>query len=94
MRKTKDIQHLLDHSTPRPWSLSGVRTTNDISVARTHRFQHIAAGNPQVNICVVYFEMKTGLGYLDAKLIEMAPDLAEEVLMWRAKYGEPNAQDS
>ena len=80
---TTDLQKLLAEATKGPWSLSGVRTSAPLTVGQSHRFQHITANGE--NICAVYFEMQTGLGFNDARLIAMAPDLAARVIELEAE---------
>jgi hypothetical protein len=75
---TTDLQKLLAEATKGPWSLSGVRTSAPLTVGPDHRFQHISANGDDV--CAVYFEMKTGLGFNDGRLIALAPTLAARVI--------------
>lgn len=77
------LAKLLDAATPGPWAVAGTRHTGDLKVGKNARLHFV--GPDGDSLAAVFFDMKTGVGFADAKLIAAAPDLAAEVLALRKR---------
>ena len=66
-----DVKHTLG-----PWMVSGVRVKLDRQP--THAIiRYDAEKKRDENICNVWYDEKTGMGFADARLISAAPDMLE-----------------
>ena len=63
-----DVKH-----TPGPWTVSCIRLTTAPAFGPDIRLLEV--GPSEDRLALVYFDMKTGLGQADARLIAAAPDL-------------------
>jgi hypothetical protein len=61
--------------TPGPWHVSGIRHSGDLRIGPDTRLH--AVGPDGDAVCMVFFDMETGTGWFDARLIASAPDLLE-----------------
>jgi hypothetical protein len=58
-----------------PWQVSGCRHSGDLKIGRDTRLH--AVGPDGDAVCMVFYDMKTGRGLRDARLIAAAPMLLE-----------------
>lgn len=61
--------------TPGPWQVEGVRHTGDLKIGSDARLHMVGPDGDAV--CAVFYDMKTGRGLRDARLIAAAPELLE-----------------
>lgn len=61
--------------TPGPWQVAGARHSGDLKIGRDARL--LAVGPDGDPVAMVFFDMQTGLGQKDARLIAAAPALLE-----------------
>lgn len=61
--------------TPGPWQVSGVRHSGDLKLGRDARLH--AVGPDGDAVAMVFYDMKTGKGLKDAKLIAAAPEMLQ-----------------
>lgn len=61
--------------TPGPWTVSCMRLTIAPALGRDTRLLEV--GPSEERLALVYFDMKTGLGQADARLIAAAPEMLE-----------------
>ena len=61
--------------TPGPWQVAGTRHSGDLRIGRDTRLH--AVGPDGDAVAMVFYDMKTGRGFQDARLIAAAPDLYE-----------------
>lgn len=67
-----------------PWFVSGCRLAIDrVSFHRVARYD--AERKQDEEIALVTFDPKTGLGLLDAQMIALAPQMADEIARLRAE---------
>jgi hypothetical protein len=62
-----------------PWQVSGCRHSGDLKIGRDTRLH--AVGPDGDAVCMVFYDMKTGRGLRDARLIAAAPELLEVARM-------------
>ena len=61
--------------TPGPWQVAGTRHSGDLKLGPDARLHMVGPdGDP---VAGVFFDMRTGRGFADARLISAAPDLLE-----------------
>lgn len=75
---TQDLAALVAQATPGPWAVEGARHSGDLKIGPNTRLHFVGPDGDAV--AAVFFDMKTGQGLPDARLIAMAPDLARTVL--------------
>jgi hypothetical protein len=68
--------------TPGPWQVSGVRHTGDLQIGRNTRLHMVGPDGDAV--AAVFYDMRDGKGFADARLIAAAPDLLEAARLGRA----------
>lgn len=61
--------------TPGPWQVCGTRHTGDLKIGRDARLHMVGPDGDAV--AAVFFDMKTGRGFRDARLIAAAPELLQ-----------------
>jgi hypothetical protein len=61
--------------TPGPWQVAGTRHSGDLKIGPNTRLHMVGPDGDAVS--AVFFDMKTGIGLADARLIAAAPDLLE-----------------
>lgn len=61
--------------TPGPWQVAGCRHSGDLKIGRDTRLH--AVGPDGDAVAMVFYDMKTGRGLKDARLIAAAPELLE-----------------
>lgn len=59
--------------TPGPWTVSCMRLTTAPALGRDTRLLEV--GPSEERLALVYFDMKTGLGQADARLVAAAPEM-------------------
>jgi hypothetical protein len=74
---TKDLLARLVGFTPGPHQVSGVRAKQAPKLSEHARF--LTIGPDDDAVALVFFDMKTGRGHMDAKLYAAAPDLHREL---------------
>lgn len=67
--------------TPGPWQVNGTRHSGDLKIGRDARLHFVGPDGDAV--AAVFFDMKTGRGWKDAKLIAAAPEMLN-ALNWYA----------
>lgn len=72
------VEATLEGATPGPWQVAGTRHSGDLKIGQDTRLLMVGPDDDAVS--VVFFDMKTGRGHNDARLIAMTPDLAREYL--------------
>ena len=77
------LSQLLEGATDGPWSVCGVRHAGDLKIGDGTRLHFVGPAGDSV--AGVFFDMKTGRGFSDARLIALAPALAAEVISLRNK---------
>ncbi len=87
---TQDLAALVAQATPGPWAVEGVRHSGDLKIGPNTRLHFVGPDDDAV--AAVFFDMKTGQGLPDAKLIAMAPDLARTVLEQQAEIARLTAK--
>lgn len=79
MMDVKKLTALLEKATPGPWFVCGVRTK-----IKKHVFHAInrydETKKQDENILLAGYDVKTHLGFHDAQLAALAPELAKEVI--------------
>lgn len=80
---TQDLAALVAQATPGPWAVEGARHSGDLKIGPNTRLHFVGPDGDAV--AAVFFDMKTGQGLPDAKLIAMAPDLARTVMEQQAE---------
>lgn len=73
-----DLDKLLAEATRGPWQVDGVRKTGDLKIGTGTRLHFVGPDGDAV--AAVFFDMKTGRGYTDARLIALAPQLAAALI--------------
>ena len=63
--------------TPGPWQVSGTRHSGDLRIGRDTRLH--AVGPDEDAVAMVFYDMKTGRGLKDARLIAAAPDMLNAI---------------
>lgn len=61
--------------TPGPWQVAGTRHSGDLKIGRNTRLHMV--GPDEDAVAAVFFDMETGRGLKDARLIAAAPDMLE-----------------
>lgn len=61
--------------TPGPWQVAGARHSGDLKIGQNTRLHMVGPDNDAV--AAVFFDMRTGRGFSDARLIAAAPELLE-----------------
>lgn len=79
----QDLAALVTQATPGPWAVEGARHSGELKIGPNTRLHFVGPDGDAV--AAVFFDMKTGQGLPDAKLIAMAPDLARKVLEQQAE---------
>jgi len=69
--------------TPGPWQVSGTRHSGDLKIGRDTRLH--AVGPDGDALAMVFFDMKTGRGFADARLIAAAPDMHAAIKQFMPK---------
>lgn len=87
---TQDLAALVAQATPGPWAVEGARHSGDLKIGPSTRLHFVGPDGDAV--AAVFFDMKTGQGLPDAKLIAMAPDLARTVLEQQAEIARLTAE--
>lgn len=87
---TQDLAALVAQATPGPWAVEGARHSGDLKIGPNTRLHFVGPDGDAV--AAVFFDMKTGQGLPDAKLIAMAPDLAYKVLEQQAEIARLTAR--
>lgn len=59
--------------TPGPWQVEGVRHSGDLKIGHDTRLHMVGPDGDAV--AAVFYDMATGRGYADARLIAAAPDM-------------------
>lgn len=77
--RIQEIRELLAKATPGPWQANGVRGKYRLSYGK-HVFEAHDIGPDGNAIAAVFFDPKTGLGFVDAKLIAAAVTLLPDLL--------------
>lgn len=78
---TEELEALLEKATKGPWQVSGRRHSGDLKLGPNTRLHFV--GPDEDGVAGVFFDMETGLGFIDAKLISLSPTLAAEVIRLR-----------
>lgn len=78
-----EVRALLDGATPGPWQVEGVRHSGDLKIGAGTRLHMV--GPDCDAVAAAFFDMQTGRGLADARLIAAAPDLARAALSARAE---------
>lgn len=78
---TQELVELLGRATKGPWQVSGIRHSGDLKIGRDARLHMVGPDDDAV--AAVFYNMQTGLGFADAQLIALSPDLAQEVIALR-----------
>lgn len=78
--------------TPGPWQVAGTRHTGDLKIGPDARLHMIGPDGDAV--AAVFYDMRTGIGWQDAKLIAAAPELFELAIQYRDDLRHPPAPDS
>ena len=72
------LNELLKAATPGPWQVEGARHSGDLKIGADTRLHMV--GPDCDAVAAVFFDMKTGRGFMDARLIALAPDLAAALI--------------
>lgn len=72
--------------TPGPWYVSGIRVSQPPRIGRDTRIINIGSDDDGTYLAMVFFDMETGRGQADARLIAAAPELLA-VLMQIQRMG-------
>jgi hypothetical protein len=78
---TDALARLLKGAADGPWSVSGVRHAGILKIGDDTRLHFV--GPDGDSVAGVFFDMKTGRGWEEARLISLAPELAAEVIALR-----------
>ena len=73
-----DLQKLLDAATKGPWAVEGTRHSGNLEIGPGTRLHMVGPDGDAV--AAVFFDMKTGRGFMDARLIALAPQLAAALI--------------
>lgn len=88
-KEIERLEGLLAAATPGPWAVSGVRAST-VKLGRDTRVHHI--GPDDDHLAAVYYDMKTGRGFMDAKLIVAAVNALPALLTIAKRAGEMSRQ--
>lgn len=80
---TEQLEAMLAAATPGPWQVSGVRHKGDLKIGNQTRL--IMVGPDCDYVAGVFFDMQTGRGHTDAKLLAAAPEVTAELIAARRK---------
>ena len=68
-----EIERDAETGTPGPWQVDGTRHTGDLKMGPNARLHFV--GPDDDGVAAVFFDMKTGVGFTDARRIARVPDL-------------------
>lgn len=80
---TSQLEAMLASATPGPWQASGVRHKGDLKIGNQTRL--IMVGPDCDCVAGVFFDMQTGRGHTDAKLLAAAPTITAELIAARKR---------
>ena len=72
-------------STKISWQVSGVRHKGDLRIGPNTRLHMV--GPDEDAVCAVFYDMQTGRGWKEAKLISAAPEMLEALHEANAHFG-------
>lgn len=72
---TAQIKGALAGATGGPWQVAGTRHSGDLRIGPDTRL--LMVGPDDDPVTATFFDMKTGRGHMDARLIALAPQMAE-----------------